>query len=116
MATRGTKISFGDYGLKAEEAGRIKSNQIESARKAMSRSIKKTGKLWIRIFPDMPITSKPAEVKMGKGKGDLSHFVAPVKPGRIIFEIEGLPPALSKDILRKAGAKLPIKTRIVTRN
>jgi len=113
--TRGVKMSFGDWGLKAEEPGRIKSNQIEAARKTMSRSIKKTGKLWIRIFPDMPVTKKPAEVKMGKGKGDLSHFVAPVKPGRIIFEIEGLSEEISKDILRKAGAKLPIKTRIISR-
>lgn len=115
LSSRGAKISFGEYGLKAETAGRIKSNQIEAARKTMSRSLKKTGRLWIRIFPDMPVTKKPAEVKLGKGKGDLSHFVAPVTPGRILFEIEGLSRELSKDILRKAGAKLPVKTKIVSR-
>lgn len=116
LATRGVTLSFGSYGLKAETAGRIKATQIEAARKTMARQVKKTGKIWIRIFPDMPYTKKPAEVKMGKGKGDPQGFVAPVKPGRIIFEIDGVDEATSKEVLRKAGAKLPVKTKMVKRN
>lgn len=114
-ATRGASVSFGSFGLKATEAGRIKSNQIESARKVISRSMGKTGKIWIRIFPDMPYTQKPAEVKLGKGKGDLAGYVCPVLPGRIMFEVDGIPEALAKESLRKAGTKLPVKSRVVVR-
>lgn len=115
VATRGVNVSFGSYGLKAMEGARIKSNQIESARKVVSRTVGKTGRFWIRIFPDMPYTSKPAEVKLGKGKGDLAGYVAPVKPGRILFEVDGVPEAVAKEALRKAGTKLPLKTKIVAR-
>ena len=89
------------------------SNQIESARKVISREMGKTGKMWIRIFPDMPLTRKPAEVKLGKGKGDLFGYCAPVKPGRVLFEVDGVPEAVAKEALRKAGTKLPLKTKIV---
>lgn len=114
-ATRGITVAFGSYGLKAMEPARIKSNQIEAARKVVSRSVGKTGRLWIRIFPDMPYTSKPAEVKLGKGKGDLQGYVAPVRPGRILFEVDGVSEAVAKEALRKAGTKLPLKTKIVAR-
>lgn len=116
VATRGINVSFGSHGLKAVEYGRITSNQIEAARKTVTRILKKTGKMWIRVFPDRPFTAKPAEVKMGKGKGDLKGYVAEVLPGRIIFEIDGLDEVTSKDVLRKAGAKLPIRTKIVRRD
>lgn len=115
VATRGVDVSFGSYGLKAVEPARIKSNQIEAARKVVSRTVGKTGRLWIRIFPDMPYTKKPAEVKLGKGKGDLEGYVAPVKPGRILFEVDGVSEAVAKEALRKAGTKLPLKTKIVAR-
>jgi len=115
VATRGTKISFGSYGLKTLEYGRIRSNQIEAARKVISRALGKTGKTWIRIFPDMPYTAKPAEVKLGKGKGDLQGYQAPVKPGRMLFEVDGVDEATAKEALRKAGTKLPVKTKIVAR-
>ena len=113
--TRGTTLSFGSYGLKAMTAGRIRSNQIESARKVVSRAASKVGKVWIRIFPDMPYTGKPAEVGMGAGKGDLAGYCAQVKPGRILFEIDGVEGVVAKDALRKAGSKLPVKTRVVSR-
>jgi large subunit ribosomal protein L16 len=115
VATRGITVAFGSYGLKALEAARIKSNQIESARKVVSRSVGKTGRLWIRIFPDMPYTAKPAEVKLGKGKGDLQGYVAPVLPGRILFEVDGVTEAVAREALRKAGTKLPVKTKVVAR-
>lgn len=115
VASRGVTVAFGSYGLKAMGAVRIRSNQIESARKALSRSIGKTGRLWIRIFPDMPYTSKPAEVKLGKGKGDLQGYVAPVLSGRIIFEVDGVSEKIAREALRKAGTKLPVKTRVVAR-
>jgi len=115
VATRGVTVAFGSYGLKALGHARIRSNQIESARKVLSRSVGKSGRFWIRIFPDMPYTSKPAEVKLGKGKGDLQGYVAPVLAGRIIFEVEGTTEAVAKEALRKAGTKLPVKTKIVTR-
>lgn len=115
LDTRGTKVSFGSFGLQALEAGRIRSNQLESARKAMSRSIKKTGKIWIRVFPDMPYTQKPAEVKLGKGKGDVQGYVAAVRAGRVLFEIDGLATAEAKNVLREGGSKLPVKTRVVER-
>jgi len=113
--TRGINVAFGSYGLKAISAGRIKSNQIESARKVVSRTITKTGKLWIRIFPDRPFTAKPAEVGMGKGKGDPQGYCVEVRPGRILFEVECPSPEVAKEALRKAGTKLPVKTRIVAR-
>ena len=116
VESRGTSLAFGSFGLQAETPGRIKSNQLEAARKAMSRAIKKTGKIWIRVFPDMPYTQKPAEVKLGKGKGDVQGYVVPVRPGRIIFELDGLATGESRDVLRKAGSKLPIKTKIVERS
>jgi large subunit ribosomal protein L16 len=114
--TRGTTLAFGSYGIKAETHSRITSNQIESARKVISRSVKKVGKMWIRIFPDRPFTKKPAEVKMGKGKGDPEGYCVEVRPGRILFEIDGLNDKDSREVLRKAGAKLPVKTRVVKRN
>lgn len=113
--TRGIRVSFGSYGLKALNYGRVTSNQIESARKSASHHAGKTGKIWIRIFPDHPFTQKPAEVKMGKGKGDLVGFVAVVKPGRVMFEIDGVEPEVAIEALRKAGTKLPVKTKIVNR-
>ena len=115
IATRGLTVAFGSYGLKALGSARIRSNQIESARKVLSRSVGKTGRFWIRIFPDMPYTSKPAEVKLGKGKGDIAGYVAPVSPGRIIFEVDGINEELSREALRKAGTKLPVKTKVVAR-
>jgi len=115
VATRGVTVAFGSHGLKAMGPARIKSNQIEAARKVLSRSIGKTGRLWIRIFPDMPYTAKPAEVKLGKGKGDLQGYVAPVLAGRVIFEVDGVTDAMAREALRKAGTKLPVKTRVVAR-
>ena len=114
-ATRGVTVAFGSYGLKALGMARIRSNQLEAARKALSRSIGKTGRLWIRVFPDMPYTAKPAEVKLGKGKGELQGYVAPVLAGRIIFEVDGTDEATAREALRKAGTKLPVKTKIVAR-
>lgn len=113
--TRGTKLSFGSYGIKSESQARIKSKQIESARKAMSRSLTKAGKYWIRIFPDRPYTAKAAEVGMGKGKGDPQGYCFDVLPGRMIFEVDGVEEAVAREALRKAGTKLPVKTRIVSR-
>ncbi|HBB65086.1 MAG TPA: 50S ribosomal protein L16 [Candidatus Vogelbacteria bacterium] len=115
VETRGTTLAFGSHGLKSLGSARIKSNQIESARKTMTRLTKKTGKIWIRIFPDRPYTAKAAEVGMGKGKGDPQGYVFDVRPGRMLFEIDGLTAAESKEALRKAGAKLPVKTAIVSR-
>ena len=115
LATRGTTISFGSFALKATGAARIRSNQLEAARKVLSRASGKTGKVWIRIFPDMPYTRKPAEVKLGKGKGELEGYVAPVLSGRIIFELDGVTEVVAREALRKAGTKLPVKTRIVAR-
>ncbi len=115
LATRGSNVSFGSFGLKATTFGRVKSNQIEAARKVLSRAMGKSGKIWIRIFPDMPYTQKPAEVKLGKGKGDLAGYVCPVLPGRIMFEIDGVEEVMAKEALRKAGTKLPVKSKIVER-
>lgn len=115
VATRGVMVAFGSFGLKSLGAARIRSNQIEAARKVLSRSIGKTGRLWTRIFPDMPYTQKPAEVKLGKGKGDLAGYVAPVLPGRVIFEVDGIPEVDAREALRKAGTKLPVKTKVVAR-
>ncbi len=116
VETRGINLSFGSYGLKAITHGRVKSNQIEAARKVMSRFMGKTGKIWIRIFPDMPFTKKPAEVGMGKGKGDPQGYLFDVKPGRVLFELDGISPEQSFEALRKAGTKLPLKTKIISRN
>ena len=113
--TRGIKLAFGSYGLKAETQARVKSTQIESARKVISRTLTKTGKYWIRIFPDRPYTSKAAEVGMGKGKGDPQGYCFDVLPGRIIFEVDGVDEKIAHEALRKAGSKLPIKTRIISR-
>ncbi len=113
--TRGIKLTFGSFGLKALEYARVTSNQIEAARKVTMHHAGKTGKVWIRVFPDHPYTQKPAEVKMGKGKGDPVGFIAEVKPGRIVFEIDGVEPAIAEEALRKAGTKLPLKTRVVSR-
>jgi len=113
--TRGTYLSFGAFGLKATEACWVNSKQIESARKAMTHYIQRGGKIWIRIFPDKPRTSKSSEVGMGGGKGALSHFVVPVELGRVIFEIDGVAEETAKEALRMAGHKLPIKTRIIKR-
>ena len=115
VETRGTKISFGSFGLKAISAGRIKSTQIEAARKAIAHSMSKSGKIWTRIFPDHPYTQKPAEVKMGKGKGELQGYVAIVKPGRVLFEVDGVGIEAAKEMLRKGGTKLPIHTKFLAR-
>ena len=114
-ANRGSSIAFGSFGLKALEATRITNRQIEAARIAMTRYMKREGKVWIRIFPDKPITSKPAEVRMGKGKGALDHYVAVVKPGRIMFEMDGVPREVAEEGLRLAAQKLPCITKIVVR-
>ena len=113
--TRGITVAFGSYGLKAITASRVTSNQIEAARKVLTRATGKTGKMWIRIFPDRPITAKPAEVGLGKGKGDPKHFVFEVRPGRVLFELDGVQDALARDAMRRAGSKLPLKTTVVTR-
>jgi len=114
-AHRGNRVSFGEYGLQAQEAHWITNRQIEAARVAMTRHIKRGGKVWIRIFPDKPITQKPAETRMGKGKGNPEGWVAVVKPGRIMFELEGVPVEMAREAMDLAAAKLPIKTRFVVR-
>ena len=113
--TRGVTVAFGSYGLKATTPSRVKSNQIEAARRVISRTLGKTGKIWIRIFPDKPITKKPAEVGMGKGKGDPDHFVFEVAPGRVLFEVDGVSEEVAREAMRKATAKLPLKGRFVAR-
>ena len=115
MASRGTTISFGDYGLMACDAGWLSSRQIEATRVAITRRMKRVGQVWIRVFPDKPITMKPAETRMGKGKGAPEYWVAVVKPGRILFEINGVDHELAKKALSLGAAKLPIRTRIVSR-
>ena len=115
VATRGNKVSFGEYGLKATELGRITSRQIESARRALSRHVKRGGKVWIRIFPDKPISKKPLEVRQGKGKGNVEYWVALVQPGRMMFEIEGVSEDLAREALRLAAAKLPVKSAFESR-
>ncbi|HEY1352680.1 MAG TPA: 50S ribosomal protein L16 [Ktedonobacteraceae bacterium] len=114
-ATRGNTLSFGDFGLQALEPCWLESRQIESARIALTRFMKRGGKVWIRVFPDKPITAKPAETRMGSGKGAVDHYVAVVKPGRIIFEIGGVTEDVAKEAVRLAGHKLPIKTRFLVR-
>ena len=114
-ATRGNKISYGEYGIVALEPAWIKSNQIEAARVAMTRHIKRGGKVWIKIFPDKPVTATPAETRMGKGKGAVEYWVAVVKPGRVMFEIAGVTEEVAKEALRLATHKLPVKCKIVSR-
>ena len=114
-ATRGNKVSFGDYALQAVEPGWVTNRQIESARVAMTRHIKRGGKVWIRIFPDKPLTQKPAETRMGKGKGNPEYWVAVVKPGRVMFELEGVDVDLARRAMQLAAAKLPVKTRFLER-
>jgi large subunit ribosomal protein L16 len=115
-AYRGNKLAFGQYGLMSLQPGWITSRQIEAARIAMSRKIKRGGKIWIRIFPDKPITKKPAETRMGTGKGNVEYYVAVVKPGRILYEMDGMAPDLAKEALALAAAKLPVMTRFVHRS
>jgi large subunit ribosomal protein L16 len=114
-AQRGSTLAFGDYGLKALEAAWIFARQIEASRVAMTRFVKRGGKIWIRVFPDKPVTKKPAETRMGKGKGAPEAWVAVVKPGRILFEMEGVTPEIAREALRLAATKLPIRTRLVAR-
>jgi len=114
-AKGGTTLNFGSYGLKAMEPERLTARQIEAARRAITRHIKRQGRLWIRVFPDLPVTGKPAEVRMGKGKGAVDHWAARVAPGRIMFEIDGVEDDIAREALRLGAAKLPIKTRVVTR-
>ncbi len=114
-AQRGSSIAFGSFGLKSLDTGRLTNRQIESARVAMTRYMKREGQVWIRIFPDKPITNKPAEVRMGKGKGALDHYVANIKPGRIMFEIDGVPREIAQEALRLAAQKLPVQTKLVVR-
>jgi large subunit ribosomal protein L16 len=116
MSKGGTNIDFGEYGLKAMQDGWITARQIEAARVALTRRIRRGGKIWIRVFPDKPITKKPAEVRMGKGKGAPEEWVAVVKPGRVMFELEGVAEELARDAVRLAGHKLPIQTRFVKRD
>ena len=114
-AARGTEIAFGQFGLKAETSERITSRQIEAARRAMTRYVKRGGKIWIRIFPDTPITKKPAEVRMGSGKGSVDHYAAKVQTGRVMFEMDGVPEDVAKEAMRLAAHKLPVRTRFVVR-
>jgi len=113
--TRGITVAFGSYGLKAMTPARISSNQLEAARRALTRAAGKTAKVWTRIFPDRPVTQKAAEVGMGSGKGDVQKYVFEVRPGRVIFEVDGAPEAMAREALRKAGTKLPLKGRVVAR-
>jgi large subunit ribosomal protein L16 len=114
-AKAGTKVSFGEYGLKAITRGRLTARQIEAARRAITRSIKRGGKVWIRIFPDKPVSKKPLEVRMGGGKGNVEYWVAQVQPGRMLYEIEGIPEDQARDALRRAAAKLPVQTAFISR-
>lgn len=114
-ATAGVEIAYGDFGLRSEDAGWVSSRQIESARRAITHYTSRGGRVWIRIFPDKPVSKKPPEVRMGGGKGDTHEYVAPVKPGRIMFEIGGVTPDAAQEALRRAAHKLPVKTRIVSK-
>jgi len=115
LAIRGSKVSFGEYGLKATSRGRMTARQIEAARRAMTRHIKRGGKVWIRIFPDVPITKKPVEVRMGKGKGNVEYWVAKVQPGKVLYEMEGVTEDIAREAFRLAAAKLPVITTFVNR-
>ncbi|AKH39075.1 MULTISPECIES: 50S ribosomal protein L16 [Nitrosomonas] len=116
IATSGNKISFGEYGLKAVGRGRITARQIEAARRAMTRHIKRGGRIWIRIFPDKPISQKPAEVRMGKGKGNPEYYVSEIKPGKMLYEMDGVDEQLAREAFKLAAAKLPIKTQFMVRH
>ncbi len=115
LATRGASVSFGSYGLKATSRGRLTSRQIESARRAMTRHIKRGGRIWIRIFPDKPISKKPAEVRMGKGKGSVEYYVAEIQPGKVLYEMDGVEENLAKEAFKLAAAKLPLAVKFVSR-
>jgi large subunit ribosomal protein L16 len=115
LATRGTQVNFGDFGLKATGRGRLTARQIEAARRAMTRHIKRGGRIWIRIFPDKPISQKPAEVRMGSGKGNPEYWVAEIQPGKVLYEMDGVSEELAREAFRLAAAKLPISTTFVTR-
>jgi len=115
LAQSGNKVSFGEFGLKAAERGRVSARQIEAARRAMTRKVKRNGKIWIRIFPDVPISSKPLEVRMGKGKGNVDYWCSKVQPGTVLYEMEGVSEELAREAFRLAANKLPIKTTFVTR-
>ena len=115
MATRGNKVAFGEYGLKATTRGRLTARQLEAARRAMSRHIKRGGRIWIRVFPDKPISQKPAEVRMGNGKGNPEYFVSGIQPGKIIFEMDGVTEALAREAFALASAKLPFRTILALR-
>jgi large subunit ribosomal protein L16 len=115
LALNGNKVSFGDYGLKAVGRGRLTARQIEAARRAMTRHVKRGGKIWIRIFPDVPVTKKPLEVRQGKGKGNVEYWVAKIQPGKMLYEMEGVDESLAREAFRLAAAKLPIKTVFVSR-
>ena len=116
LASRGNKVSFGEFGLKAVARGRITARQIEAARRAMTRHVKRGGRIWIRIFPDKPITNKPLEVRMGKGKGNVEYWVAEIQPGRMLYEMEGVTEEVAREAFRLAAAKLPLKTTFVSRS
>lgn len=116
IAQRCNTIDFGDFALQAVEAGKMTSRQLEASRVALTRHIKRGGKVWIRVFPDKPVTKKPAETRMGSGKGGLDHWIAPVQAGRVLFEIEGVPPQLATEAFNLAASKLPFRTRIVRRS
>jgi large subunit ribosomal protein L16 len=115
LAQTGNKVSFGEFGLKATERGRVSARQIEAARRAMTRKVKRTGKIWIRIFPDVPISSKPLEVRMGKGKGNVDYWCSKVQPGTVLYEMEGVSEEVAREAFRLAANKLPIKTTFVIR-
>ncbi|MCY3803748.1 MAG: 50S ribosomal protein L16 [Gammaproteobacteria bacterium] len=116
LAQNGNKVSFGEYGLKAVTRGRITARQIEAARRAMTRHIKRGGKIWIRMFPDVPVTKKPLEVRQGKGKGNVEYWVAKVQPGKVLYEMEGVDEKVAREAFRLADAKLPIRTTFVSRS
>jgi large subunit ribosomal protein L16 len=116
VATRGAKVSFGEYGLKAIDRGRLTARQIEAARRAMTRHVKRGGRIWIRIFPDKPISQKPAEVRMGNGKGNPEYFVAEIQPGKVLYEMDGVDEAIAREAFRLAAAKLPLRTIFVQRH
>ena len=115
LAHRGSKVSFGEYGLKATSRGRLRARQIEAARRAMTRHIKRGGKIWIRVFPDKPITGKPLEVRQGKGKGNVEYWVAQIKPGKVLYELQGVSEELAREAFALAAAKMPIATQFVKR-
>lgn len=115
LALNGNKVSFGDFGLKAIGRGRLTARQIEAARRAMTRHVKRSGKIWIRVFPDVPVTKKPLEVRQGKGKGNVEYWVAKIQPGKMLYEMEGVPENIAREAFKLASAKLPIQTAFVTR-